>query len=80
MAVIAQGYGQRPAGFGILGRAWPPRLQKAGTYDQRWLDQRWPLLPKDFGFAYWNGAPEDQQIDSPHGFVRAPLPGHRAFR
>jgi len=97
MAVIAQGYGHRPAGFGILGRAWAPRLQKAGTYDQKWLDERWPLLPRDFGFAYWNGAPEDQQTDypppdaviellnllppecSPHGFVRAPLPGHRAF-
>ncbi|HAQ24498.1 MAG TPA: hypothetical protein DCQ80_00760 [Pseudomonas sp.] len=80
MAVIAQGYGHRPAGFGIRGRAWAPRLQTAGTYDRQWLDARWPLLPRDFDFAYWNGAPEDQQIDSPHGFVRAPLPGHRAFR
>lgn len=52
-----------PAGFGCLGRPWTPRLQKAGTYNQTWLDTRWPYLPEDFDFAYWNSAPEDQQTD-----------------
>lgn len=56
-----------PAGLGSLGRAWTPRRQMAGTYDQAWLDQRWPNLPADFDFGYWNAAPADQQIDYPQG-------------
>lgn len=55
----------RPAGFGALGRAWTPRLQRAGTYDDAWLRERWPGLPKDFDFSYWNGAPADQQLAYP---------------
>lgn len=55
----------RPAGFGVLGRAWQPRLAFAGTYDQQWLNERHPYLPTDFDFRYWNGAPEDQQVH-PH--------------
>lgn len=54
-----------PQGFGIIGRPWTPRLARAGTYDQRWLDERHPNLPADFDFAYWNGAPADQQV-APH--------------
>lgn len=61
MAELAQQYGHRPAGFGPLGRAWAPRLQRAGTYDQAWLEQRHPGLPPDFDYGYWNAAPEDQQ-------------------
>jgi hypothetical protein len=60
----------RPANFGVLGKAWAPRLAWAGTYDERWKQERWPKLPKDFDFRYWNGAPEDQQIAFPEpGFV-----------
>lgn len=55
----------RPAGFGVVGRAWQPRLAFAGTYEQQWLDERHPYLPADFDFRYWNGAPEDQQVH-PH--------------
>jgi hypothetical protein len=51
-----------PDGFGIVGRAWRPRLGLAGTYDQQWLENRHPSLPADFDFAYWNGAPADQQV------------------
>ena len=54
-----------PAGFGVVGRAWTPRLALAGTYDGRWLKERHPRLPADFDFAYWNGAPADQQV-TPH--------------
>ncbi|WP_454824401.1 DUF2169 family type VI secretion system accessory protein [Paraburkholderia xenovorans] len=61
---IAQGYGELPAGFGIVGRSWAPRLQLAGTYDEKWKDERWPLLPDDFDFGYWNCAPRDQQIEA----------------
>lgn len=54
-----------PVGFGVVGRAWTPRLALAGTYDERWLEERHPRLPTDFDFAYWNGAPADQQV-TPH--------------
>ncbi|HGL6718174.1 DUF2169 domain-containing protein [Burkholderia contaminans] len=62
MAEQAASYAHAPAGFGVVGRAWAPRLALAGSYDNDWLAQRWPGLPEDFDFGYWNGAPEDQQI------------------
>jgi hypothetical protein len=65
MADVADAYGHAPAGFGIVGRAWAPRLAKGGTYDQDWEANRWPGLPHDFDFAYWNGAPADQQVTYP---------------
>lgn len=58
-------YAGRPAGFGPVGRAWTPRIQRAGSYDDQWLEARWPNLPKDFDMGYWNAAPEDQQIVFP---------------
>lgn len=82
----------QPAGLGIIGRSWRPRLAKAGTYDQSWLDTRHPWLPEDFDFGYWNGAPEDQQIPfptsalvvellnlTPEGYLRVNLPHHLAL-
>lgn len=65
MAEVAARYGAAPAGFGGIGRAWAPRLQRAGSYDDAWLHERWPKLPHDFSFAYWNCAPDDQQIPHP---------------
>lgn len=58
-------YGTQPAGFSATHRSWAPRLALAGTYDDDWLENRHPNYPKDFDFAYWNSAPEDQQIDFP---------------
>lgn len=60
---IAKGYGAHPAGLGIVGRPWVPRLQLAGTYDEKWKAERWPCLPNDFDFGYWNCAPRDQQLE-----------------
>lgn len=54
-------------GLGPIGRWWLPRRKKAGSYDEIWKATRWPKLPKDFDFGYWNAAPEDQQIDYPNG-------------
>lgn len=81
-----------PAGFGIKGRNWQPRLAKAGTYDKTWLEQRHPYLPENFDFSYWNAAPQDQQITSlpscsqfvlngfyPSGVVKVNLPNHEAL-
>lgn len=65
MGELAEEYGARPEGYGPVGRAWTPRLQKAGTFDEFWLNQRHPFLPEDFSFAYWNAAPDDQQIEHP---------------
>lgn len=50
-----------PQGFGVIAKAWAPRLKLAGTYDDEWLNRRWPSLPEDFDMAYWNGAHPDMQ-------------------
>jgi hypothetical protein len=52
-----------PLAFGPLGRTWTPRLAKAGTYDERWLQDRAPALPDNFDEAYYNCAPPDQQVE-----------------
>jgi hypothetical protein len=54
-----------PAGLGPVGKAWLPRRSKAGTYDNAWLKDQWPLPPEDFDYGYWNCAPTDQQIEYP---------------
>lgn len=51
-----------PMGFGPVGRSWQPRLAHAGTYDQRWMDERLPFLPEDFDPRYFQSAPADQQV------------------
>lgn len=51
-----------PVGLGPVGKAWLPRRTKAGTYDDAWLKNQWPLPPQDFDYGYWNCAPEDQQV------------------
>ena len=50
-----------PAGFGVVGRAWQPRLSYAGTYDSAWLAEQCPLLPIDFNIRHFQAAPRDQQ-------------------
>ncbi len=70
MAEIAAHYGSRPVGMGAVGRSWSSRAPLAGTYDQKWLEQRHPYLPTDFDMRYWNCAPEDQQVDFPTGDFR----------
>jgi hypothetical protein len=62
MAEAVKRYAGAPAGLSALGRAWTPRLQRAGTYDDAWQKERWPHLPGDFDFAYWNAAQDDQQL------------------
>jgi hypothetical protein len=37
-----------PAGLGVVGRHWEPRLRLWGTHDAAWLSERAPLLPRDF--------------------------------
>ncbi|UKE46266.1 DUF2169 family type VI secretion system accessory protein [Xanthomonas cerealis] len=46
-------------GFGPLPRWCQPRLQHAGTYDERWQAERYPLLPEDFDPRFYQSAPPD---------------------
>jgi hypothetical protein len=66
-SVVAPRGNYRPMAFGSIARAWQPRVKLAGTYDQNWLDNIFPFLPPDFDNRYYQAAPEDQQIDYPHG-------------
>ena len=52
-----------PAGFGPLDIMWQQRLQRAGTYDQKWIEQIAPGYPLDINWNYFNCAPKDQWID-----------------
>ncbi|MFM0521675.1 MULTISPECIES: DUF2169 domain-containing protein [Caballeronia] len=50
-----------PAGLNAVDCAWSPRRQLAGTYDERWRRERFPLWAEDFDPHYYNCAPMDQQ-------------------
>jgi len=54
----------RPAGFGPIGGHWQPRVPLAGTYDDKWMKTRQPLLPEDFDDRFFQCAPQDQQAPS----------------
>jgi hypothetical protein len=56
-----------PAGFGPVGAGWEPRAKLAGTYDARWTETRFPLLPQDFDRRFFNAASAD--LVAP-GFLR----------
>lgn len=51
-----------PAGFEPYPVDWPQRRRYTGTYDQVWLDTRWPFYPEDFNPAFFNTGPRDQQV------------------
>jgi hypothetical protein len=57
----------RPMAFGPIGRNFAARYPLAGTYDQDWQENVFPFLPSDFNPAYYQTAPEDQQLDSLSG-------------
>lgn len=56
-----------PWSFGPLGRNWLPRTHYAGTYDQQWQQEVFPLWPADFDERFFQCAPLDQQIPYPQG-------------
>lgn len=64
-----------PAGMGPVGRVWLPRRALVGHIEDReqWQPGDIPRLPPDFDFAYWNGAPLDQQCPYPSGRERITL-------
>jgi hypothetical protein len=56
----------RPAGLGVVGRAWQPRRELLGVMPEKsdWKEDEFPKLPAEFDHGYWNHAPTDQQC--PH--------------
>ena len=52
-----------PAGFGPLDMMVPTRQKKVGTYDDKWLKERWPYFPEDMDYEFFNCAPEDQFLE-----------------
>lgn len=51
-----------PEGFGFFARYFASRVQYSGTTDTEWMENRAPLLPKDFSMSFWNGAHPELQI------------------
>ncbi len=51
-----------PVGFGFIAPSWQPRIALAGTYDDRWQQERAPLLPLDFNASFFQAAPADQVL------------------
>jgi len=86
-----KGWGDRPppAGLGFVSPDWEPRRRWAGTYDEKWAEERAPLLPRDFDRRFMNAAPPglvaqgylrgDEQVVatgvSASGGMSFPLPG-----
>jgi len=56
-----------PAGLNAIECHWSPRREFAGTYDERWQRNRFPLWAEDFDSRYNQCAPGDQQAN---GFLR----------
>lgn len=54
-----------PAAFNPIHRHWQPRASHAGTYDERWMDTRMPLLPADFDDRFNICVPLDQWSELP---------------
>lgn len=65
--VIELGKIYQPEGFGPLASAWQPRVDYAGTFNAVWEKTRWPDLPEDFKFDFYNSAHPDLIYP---GFVR----------
>jgi hypothetical protein len=68
-------YGQivTPAGFGFTSPDWQPRAKFAGTYDEQWMQERMPLLPKDFDRHFFSAASPD--LIAP-GYLKGDEPVH----
>jgi len=54
--------GDRPHPFGVgpVAPHWAPRSRHAGTYDEAWRRERFPLHPADFDPRFHQVAPPDQ--------------------
>jgi hypothetical protein len=55
----------KPACFGFVAPHWSPRSHYAGTYDEPWKRERFPLLPGDFDERFFSSASHDL-VSRPH--------------
>jgi len=60
-------------GFSFVSPNWKPRINHAGTYDDEWLENRFPFLPDDFDEMYFQTAPADQTVPYLKGGERVTL-------
>lgn len=51
-----------PVGYAPYDLTWPQRFSKLGTYDVKWLNDRFPGFADDFDPSFFNIAPYDQHI------------------
>jgi hypothetical protein len=54
-----------PAGYGPIASYWSPRRERAGTFDDRWKQERFPLMPLDFDVRYNNSANRSLLLGEP---------------
>lgn len=52
----------KPASFGRVDVMWPQRLDRAGTYDDKYLAEQMPGFANDIDWLYFNDAAEDQWL------------------
>jgi uncharacterized protein YjbI with pentapeptide repeats len=52
-----------PACFAPIPMFWRPRWSKLGTYGRDWQERRFPGFAEDFDFAFFQSAPEAQQLE-----------------
>lgn len=64
-AVDCHGRRYPPAGLGPMPIDWAPRKRYAGTYDESWLREVYPGLPRDLDWRLYNQALPDQRTTSP---------------
>jgi hypothetical protein len=62
-----------PAGVAAIGRHWLPRRSYLGTIDERWMEERMPLLPLDHD-------PRFNQVATPEMIAPRPLRGGEAVQ
>lgn len=63
--VAELGRSYKTIGLGPITKTWAPRVDRCGTYDDRWLAERWPVPPADFQPTFYQCAPRGLAGDKP---------------
>lgn len=62
-ATLAYGRPCVTAGLGPIAPHWAPRSEKVGTYNEMWKRTRFPDLPADFDFHFYNSGSDGMTLD-----------------
>jgi hypothetical protein len=65
--IVAPSDTPTPVALGPLPPTSAARGAALGTYDQRWLETRWPYPPADFDYAFMQAAPKPQRLPAATG-------------